>query len=201
MVIRAALIDMDGTIWESPVRMADVRHELGLPQDGRPILHQIAELSAPKRARSIGVLRAHEARAVESGVLRPGTHDLLAFFQTRGVRCALVTNNSRESTTAVLARCTLPFDLVVTRDDGPMKPDPAAFLLPLARFRVPPDEAVVIGDSHFDLLAAVAAGTGEVVLVRPAEWMRAFFPPEACYHEVADLQEARTIIARLLDEK
>lgn len=196
MTIRAALIDMDGTIWESPVRMGDVRHELGLPQDGRPILHQIAELPHAEQARSIGVLRAHEARAVESGVLRPGTHDLLAFLQTRGVRCALVTNNSRESTTAVLAQCALSFDLVVTRDDGPMKPDPAAFLLPLARLKVPPDEAVVIGDSHFDLLAAVAARVGEVVLVQPADWMRLHFPSGAAYHEVQNLAEARDLLSR-----
>ncbi len=190
---------MDGTIWESPVRIGDVRHELGLPQDGRLILHQIAELPHAEQARSIGVLRAHEARAVESGGLRPGTHDLLAFLQARGVRRVLVTNNSRESTTAVLARCAVSFDLVVTRDDGPMKPDPEAFLLPLARLGFSPDEAIVIGDSHFDLLAAVAAGIEKVVLVQPADWMRAFFPTGATYHVVADLGEAQAIVGRLLD--
>jgi len=201
MAIRVALIDMDGTIWESPVRIGDVRHELGLPQDGRPILHGIARMPSSLRAQAIATLEAHEREGVERGSLRPGTHELLDFFRLRGVKSVLVTNNSRDSATAVLTRCALSFDLVATRDDGPMKPDPAAFLLPLARLKGPPDEAVVIGDSHFDLLAAVAAGIERVVLVQPADWMRAFFPPEARYHEVADLQEARTIVGRLLDEK
>ncbi|MBC7093688.1 HAD-IA family hydrolase [Candidatus Bipolaricaulota bacterium] len=196
MAIRAALIDMDGTIWVSPVRVADVRRELGLPQDGRPILHQLAELPPEEQARGIQVLRRHEARAVELGSLHPGAYGLLAFLKERGVKCALVTNNSGASTSAVLARCALPFDLVFTRDDGAMKPDPEAFLGPLAKLGVLPAEAVVIGDSHFDLIAAHEAGIGTVILVRPEEWMRPFFPPEASYHEVQDLAEARDLLAR-----
>ncbi|MCR4391986.1 MAG: HAD family hydrolase [Candidatus Acetothermia bacterium] len=196
MAIRAALIDMDGTIWVSPVRMAEVRRELGLPEDGRPLLVQLAELPPEEQARGIQVLRRHEARAVALGALRPGTGELLAFLRGRGVKCVLVTNNSRESATAVLARSGLPFNLVFTRDNGPMKPAPAAFLQPLEELGVLPAEAVVIGDSHFDLIAAHEAGIAQVILVRPEEWMRPFFPPEASYHEVQDLAEARDLLAR-----
>lgn len=199
MAIRAALIDMDGTIWETPVRMAEVRQELGLPQDGRPILDGIAELPLSKRTRALEVLQAHEREGVERGCLRLGTHELLEFLCRRGVKRVLVTNNSWESTDAVLALHDLSFDLVCTRDNGPLKPDPEAFLLPLARLGFSPEQAIVIGDSHFDLLAAVAAGIERVVLVQPADWMRAFFPTGATYHVVADLGEAQAIVGRLLD--
>ncbi|HAZ30334.1 TPA: haloacid dehalogenase [Candidatus Acetothermia bacterium] len=201
MVIRAALIDMDGTIWETPVRMSAVREELGLTQDGRTILDGIAELPLSEQERAVQVLRAHEREGVERGYLRPGAHELLDFLRARGVKRALVTNNSRESTDAVLALHKLSFDLVCTRDDGPLKPDPQAFLLPLAGWGFAPEEALVIGDSHFDLQAAVAAGIERVVLVQPADWMRLHFPPGAAHHEVADLREARTVIGRLLDGK
>jgi HAD superfamily hydrolase (TIGR01509 family) len=201
MAIRIALMDMDGTIWETPVRIADVRRELGLPQDGRPILDGIAELPPSERSRAIEVLRAHEREGVERGHLRPGTYELLDFLGRRGVKRVLVTNNSRESTNAVLSLHDLSFDLVCTRDDVPLKPDPAAFLLPLAGWGFSPKEALVIGDSHFDLQAAVAAGIEKVVLVQPADWMRAFFPPGASPRVVADLDEARAAIAPLLDGK
>ncbi len=198
MIVRAVLVDMDGTIWESPVRIAAVRDELGIPHDGRPILHRIAELPPSQQLRAIEVLEAHEREGVERGSLRPGTHALLAFLRCRGVRSVLVTNNSRESTDAVLSRHGLAFDLVLTRDDGPLKPDPRAFLGPLARLGVRPEEAIVLGDSHFDLQAAHAAGIRAVILVAPPQWMRPYFPPGAAYHEVPDLGAAREIVADLL---
>ncbi|MBC7169727.1 HAD family phosphatase [Candidatus Bipolaricaulota bacterium] len=199
MILRAALVDMDGTIWESPLRMAALRQELGLPQDGRPILHAIADLPRGERERATQALQDHEAHAVDRGALRPGTTELLRFLRRRNLRCALITNNSRRSVDLVLARHPLPFDLVFTRDDGPLKPDPQAFLLPLARLGVPPEEAIAIGDSHFDLQAAVGAGIREVILVQPAEWMRGFFPPGARPREVPTLREAQALIVSLLD--
>jgi len=200
MILRAALVDMDGTIWETPVRMSAVREQLGLPQDGRPVLHGIAELPRSQRAQAIATLEAHEQEGVERGRLRPGTRELLWFLRSRGVRPVLVTNNSRESTQAVLTRHKLSFDLVCTRDDGPLKPDPGAFLGPLARLGVPPEQAIVLGDSHFDLEAAHAARIRAVILVAPPPWMRSYFPPGAAYHEVPDLHAARGIVANLLGQ-
>lgn len=198
MVLRAALVDMNGTIWESPLRMAALRQELGLPQDGRPILHSIADLPRGERERAAQALQDHEAHAVDRGALRPGTTELLRFLRRRNLRCALITNNSRRSVDLVLARHPLPFDLVFTRDDGPLKPDPQAFLLPLARLGVPPEEAIAIGDSHFDLQAAHAAGIRAVILVAPPPWVRPYFPGDAAYHEVPDLAAAQKTIADLL---
>lgn len=201
MAIRAALIDMDGTIWESPVRIAQIRKELGLPEDGRPILAHLAELPKPEQERGKAILRAHEARAVALGALRPGASELLEFLRSRGIKRVLVTNNSRESAEAILAKTGLSFDLVCTRDDNPMKPAAAAFLEPLARLGVLPTEAVVLGDSLLDLIAAHEAGIGAVILVRPEEWMRPFFPPEVPFREVADLGDALAVLTRLFGAK
>jgi phosphoglycolate phosphatase-like HAD superfamily hydrolase len=37
-MIRAVLFDLDGTLWENPVRWDELRRELGLPPDGPPDL-------------------------------------------------------------------------------------------------------------------------------------------------------------------
>lgn len=189
---------MDGTIFDSKIDLVSVRQELGLPRDGRGILDQILELSPAARARGMAALLDAEARGASSGDLIPGARELVATLQTRGVRCALVTNNSRASVEVMLARFPLPFDLVLSRDDGSTKPSPALFLAALARFEIGPDRAISIGDAHLDLLAAHAAGVAEILLVRPPQWVLAFVPDEIPHRRAADLFEARAIVEELL---
>jgi len=49
------------------------------------------------------------------------------------------------------------------------KPDPAPILLALARLSARPDEAVVVGDSVYDVLAAKRAGVAAVGITRSDE--------------------------------
>lgn len=200
-MIRAVLFDLDGTLWENPVPWHELRQELGLPPDGLPIYWHISRLPAGKREEAEARLREKEAEGVRFGRLKPGALELLGFLRSRGVLCVLVTNNSRESAEGVLRLHSLPFDLVWTREEGALKPDPEAFLGPLRRLGIPPEQAAVVGDSHLDLQAAHAARVPVIILLKPAEWMRAFFPTGACFHEVQTLWEAQELLARFLDRK
>jgi HAD superfamily hydrolase (TIGR01549 family) len=200
MGIRAVLLDMDGTIWDSPVDWAEVRRRVGLGPDPYPILHHLRRLPPEQREEKERVLLAAEAEGVARGRLAPGAVELLAWLRDRDIKTALVTNNSRTSLEAVLARHPLDFDRTFSREEIPLKPDPGAFLVPLAALGVPPGEACVVGDSHLDLIAADRAGVAEVVLVSPREWMRPLFPDRGRFHEARDLWEVREILARLLGE-
>ncbi|MGB9757924.1 MAG: HAD family hydrolase [Candidatus Bipolaricaulaceae bacterium] len=197
-MIRAVLFDMDGTLWDNPVRWDELRRELGLPPDGLPIYWHIQRMPPEGRERAEARLREREAEGVRSGHLKPGALELLSFLRERRIPCVLVTNNSRESVQGVLRNHPLPFDLVWTREDGALKPDPEAFLGPLRRLEIPPKEAAVVGDSHLDLQAAHAAGITTVILVAPRDWMRPFFPKEARFFEVPDLWGARNLLFQLL---
>ncbi|MFN3346300.1 MAG: HAD family hydrolase [Candidatus Bipolaricaulaceae bacterium] len=196
-MIRVVLFDLDGTLWENPVRWDELRRELGLPPDGLPIYWHISRLPEEERNWAETRLREKEAEGVRFGRLKPGAQELLEFLRARGVRCVLVTNNSRRSAEAVLQRSALPFDLVWTRDDGALKPDPEAFLGPLRRLGVPPKEAAVVGDSHLDLQAAHLAGIPFVILVKPAAWMRHFFPRDALFWEAEDLFQVKETLSSL----
>ncbi len=195
--LRAALFDMDGTIFDSKIDLNGLRQDLGLARDGRGILEQITALPEARRARGIAALLGAEAAGVEAGDLIPGAAELLAALQTRGVRCALVTNNSRVSLEKMLERFPLPFDLTLSRDDGPTKPSPQLFHAALEAFSVPAREAISFGDAHLDLLAAHAAGVSEIVLVNAQPWVLGFVPPEIPHRRAADLFEARTIVESL----
>jgi len=82
-----------------------------------------------------------------------------------------------------------------------LKPDPEAFLGPLRRLGISPKEAAVVGDSHLDLLAAHAARVALIILLRPSDWMRPFFPTGAIFQEVQTLTEAQEVLARFLNRK
>jgi phosphoglycolate phosphatase len=200
MTIRATLFDMDGTIWQTDIDWMAVRREIGIPADGRPIYEQLKALEPQGRARGIAILERHEALGVKNGRLIPGTEDLLQSLHNAGVKSALVTNNSRRSVDVVLESHPLEFDLVLSRDDGALKPDPQAFLLALARLGAQPDEAIAIGDAHLDLIAADRAGIAEFILVADKPYVRDLLPAGVSYHKAADLIEAKAIVIRILDE-
>jgi HAD superfamily hydrolase (TIGR01509 family) len=197
--LRAALFDMDGTIFDSKIDLAALRRDLGLPRDARGILEQIRDLSPEAREKGLAALLAAEAESAARGELIPGTVELLGALTSRGVRCALITNNSRASVDAMFAKFPLPFELSLSRNDGPTKPNPELFRVALGRLGVSPDEAIAIGDAHLDLLAAHAAGVAEIVLVSPQPWVLDFIPTGVRHRRAADLREARAIVESLLD--
>jgi len=198
MQIRVALLDMDGTVFDSRIDWLALREKIELPWDGRPILAQLHDAPSDIRAKGLALLHEAERLGAEDGELIPGTHELLESLRRHSIRCALITNNSRRSVETVLSRYQLPFDLVLTRDDGAAKPDPEAFVRALAQLRVEPSDAVVIGDAHLDLIAAQRAGIRETILVGTPPWMREHIPPDVDYHAAADLIDAREILERLL---
>ena len=198
MPIRAALLDMDGTIFDSKIDWLALRQKIRIPWDGRPILAQLEDAAPDVCENGLALLREAEQEGAANGNLIPGTHELLDLLRRHSVRCALITNNSRRSAETVLSRYRLPFDLVLTRDDGPTKPDPAGLSRALAELHAEPADAVAIGDAHLDLIAAHRAGIREIILVGTPPWMREHIPADVEYQAAADLGEARQILERLL---
>jgi HAD superfamily hydrolase (TIGR01549 family) len=200
MTIRAVLFDMDGTVYDSGIDWFALRERIGIPPNGRPILEQLDQCDEETRARGIEVLHRAEAEGAEGGRLIDGTEELLSFLRERKIPCLLVTNNSRRSVDTVLGRHDLGFDHVLTREDGAAKPNPDLFRSALARVSVSCADALVIGDTHMDLLAAQAAGVGEVILVSAPAWVKGLIPEGVTYREARDLHHVREIVASLLAE-
>jgi HAD superfamily hydrolase (TIGR01549 family) len=199
MVIKVALFDMDGTIWSAPIDWGEARRRIGVPDDGYPIAHHLAQLPSEERAEKEAILRHFEEEGVRLGRPVTGAAELLEFLRHHGIKCVLVTNNSRRSAETVLRETRLAFDAVFTREDGALKPEPEALLRPLEHMGAKPEEAVLVGDSHHDLVAALQAGIREVVLISPSERARSFFPEGARFREAKDLIEAREILEEIID--
>ena len=108
--------------------------------------------------------------AQENGVLTPplyeGVLEMLANLKAQHKKLALITSSGREAIDIVLAHHELIdlFDLVISADDVKVhKPDPEGILFALDHFGLPPEEAVMIGDSDKDLGAAQNAGVDGIL--------------------------------------
>ena len=107
--------------------------------------------------------RAHadEYRAQMDSVLPlPGASDLLHALTERGVKWAIATSGNAVTARPALKLLGLPENTtMVTRDlVRHAKPDPDLFLAAAALLEVDPRQAMVVGDSVWDLLAARRAG-------------------------------------------
>jgi len=176
MKIRGVIFDLDGTVVENSYNWPRIREEMETGETS--ILAYIDSLEEPERSRKRAVLEGHEAEQTEAAVLREGVRDLLGLLRGRGIAAALVTNNSRKNTDYLLNKFGLSFDCVITRESGLWKPSGAPFLEVLKRLRLDPPDCCVVGDTHFDVLAALDAGIGVIFLLSGEPERFAGFPVE-----------------------
>jgi len=163
MRIEGVIFDLDGTVVENDYDWPRIREELGT--GAASILGYLDSLEEPERSAKWTILETHEAEQTDASVLREGVRELLGLLRARGIATALVTNNSRKNTEFLLEKFRLSFDCVITRESGLWKPSGAPFLEVLGTLGLEPEACGVVGDSHFDVLAALDAGIGAIFLL------------------------------------
>jgi HAD superfamily hydrolase (TIGR01509 family) len=170
---RAVIFDQDGTLINTFVPALHaysvaVGREITLAE-----LEPVAHLGAARNL--VSALLGHDASDAEDDIFHdalaeavaqidpyPGIRDLLMTLRAAGVGTAVATNSDSRSASIVLGAHGLDvlMDTVVTVDlvSGP-KPNPESIQLAIERLGVPAAQAVFVGDSHADMVAARAAGT------------------------------------------
>lgn len=157
----ALLFDMDGTLTTPMLDFPAIKAEMGIGT--QPILEALGLMDSARRAVAVEVLHRHEETAAEASTLNPGCRELLDWVQAQQIPIALVTRNSRRSVDVVLRRHGLHIPVLITRDDGPFKPDPAPLRLACEKLGVNDLSSVwMIGDGRYDIEAGIAAGTRTV---------------------------------------
>ncbi len=120
--------------------------------------------------------------ALESkDVVRPEMRALLRRARERGWRIAAVTSQPLRRTRSSLKNDSELFEVLVTYNDTPKraKPDPYPLELAAQRLGVTADRALVVGDSHADLLAARRAKMRSIAVLwgyEDAESLRRYSP-------------------------
>ncbi len=191
--VRAVLFDLDGTLLDTVADItvalnralagqnlpALARSEVrGLIGRGAPALIERALecFGAAGKAADATLLldrfQHHYERIHEHGEIRTrayrGVAWGLAELHAQGFMLAVVTNKPRSIAVDLLTRMSLAqwIAVVVGGDGGlPRKPNPQPLLAACEELGVPADQALMVGDSQTDVLAARAAGVAAVVCV------------------------------------
>lgn len=183
--LRGALFDLDGTVVDVPYDWTRIKEDLG--SGDVPILTYLGGLAEPERSRKWEILSRFERDATAKAVLKRGMRGFLDFLKRRGIRTALVTNNSRENTDHLLSRFGLAFDLVMTRESGLWKPSGAPLRAAMASLGLSGDVCCAIGDSHFDVRAAEDAGLRHIFILSREPARFASFASAEVFPSVAAL--------------
>ena len=179
--MRLAVFDCDGTLVDGQAdvcwAMARALARADLPAPDNQAVRQLVGLSLPVAVAQLAPeLTEAQARAVtefyrssfrarrEEGLLDEPLYDgiaeLLAHLHGAGWRLAVATGKSDRGLAACLAThgITDLFVSLQTADRHPSKPHPAMLEAALFEAGAQPGEAVMIGDTSFDMLMARSAG-------------------------------------------
>lgn len=179
--MKLAVFDCDGTLVDGQAAVCEAMEiafaEAGLPAPPRPAVRRIVGLSLPQAVRALAPAAdpARQAAAVDAykaafrasrmegrleEPLFDGIADLLRDLVAEGWALAVATGKSDRGLAACLSAHDIA-DLFVslqTADRHPSKPDPAMLQAALAEAGAAPSEAVMIGDTTYDITMARAAG-------------------------------------------
>ena len=200
MTRRLAIFDCDGTLVDGQAAVCEAMEAAflvaGLPAPDRQQVRRIVGLSLPQairllapdqpeaqRGRIDAAYRQAFRAARESGALAEplyaGIAELIAALAGAGWTLAVATGKSRRGLDHCLAQhgLTARFASLQTADDHPSKPHPAMIDAALAETGMDRADAVMIGDTEFDIDMAAAAGVRAIGVA----WG---------YHTVQELRDA-----------
>ncbi|MFF7098111.1 HAD family hydrolase [Streptomyces rubradiris] len=187
---RAALFDLDGVLADSHQAMRATlagfaTFHLGrrvtladLPEDAAISSHEqvLADLGVTG-ALNEEAWEAAAATATLAATVFPYVPGTLTALRAQGIATGLVTSRAQRRVPWLLGPAILDLlDVIVCRDDAPLKPAPDGILLALHKLSVAPGDAVFLGDTESDIRAGLAAG----VTALGAGW--GFTSPERLRH-------------------
>lgn len=163
--LAGVIFDLDGTLVNSYLDFDAMRSEMGILA-GKPILEALEQMDGFEAARCSKILERHELNGATKANIITGVRDFLELIDGQHLQRAVVTRNSRSMAEVMLSRCSLQFNVVITREDGPVKPDPWAIQHICNLWGVESKRVVVIGDFEFDIEAGKSAGATTVFFTR-----------------------------------
>lgn len=209
MAITTVLFDLDGTIvdtneliiqsflhtLEGETEQPYTRERI-IPHMGFPLLEQLRFFTGKDQVDELVVkyrkfnLDKHDELVAEF----PHVREVLAELRSRKIRMGVATNKMRMTTLMGLKMCGLDsyMDAIVTIDDvANGKPDPEMIRKALEQLNVDPWEALMVGDSKYDIVAGRDAGVKTVGVswsLKGEEHLRTFHP-DYIIRDMRDLLE------------
>lgn len=184
MSIKLVIFDLDGTLIDSSADIANsinfairpygvepvtVQETIGLLGEGiSRLMEKIIEregIDADKDLLTERFVDYYSSHLVDNTTVYPGVRETLA--QMPACRKAVVSNKRESLSIKILEKLGLStyFDLIAGSDTTKeRKPSPMPVRHVLSMFAILPEEAVIVGDSNYDIEAGKAAGIKTVAV-------------------------------------
>jgi HAD superfamily hydrolase (TIGR01509 family) len=208
-VTRAVLFDVDGTLIDSNdqharawvAALAEHGHEVPFERV-RPLIGMGGDKVLPElvpgleedspEGKAIGEARKRIFKERELGTIPPtrGARELLEAVRARGARIVVATSAKESELDSLLARGDLGplVDVAATGDDAQdSKPDPDIIGAALKKAGIAPADAVMVGDTQYDVEAAHRAGVPCVALLCGGNHRTTLQDADAVYADPAEL--------------
>jgi len=178
MFFKGAIFDFDGTLTEltldfdllraeiEAIALRYVTEDVILSLKNHYILEMIDEIerlldgrNAPFRHEASTRLRGLEVEASKGKDVYPYTRDVLQRLKDRDISIGIITRSCIDVLRTVFPDIDSYTDSIVTREDTKyVKPNPLHVIEVLRRFRLEPDDVVMVGDHPTDIIAGKALG-------------------------------------------
>ncbi|HOK56768.1 MAG TPA: HAD-IA family hydrolase [bacterium] len=168
MEVKGVIFDFDGTLVFLSIDFKKIKEKilkeaeklnLKIPSENLPILElleKIKKLNGEKGEKfySLGhrILKTEEIKASEKTYPKKGVMDLLVKLKEKGIKIGIITRNCREVVEKVVDRFSIPYDIILTRDDvKKYKPDPLHIKECLKKMGLQKNEVILVGDHFLDV--------------------------------------------------
>jgi hydrogenase expression/formation protein HypE len=169
MGIKGILFDFDGTLTvPGAINFLEIKAALGCPPEV-PILEFIESLDNNEQQKAYSLLDRHEEKAARISFPAQDAEGVIRELKKKDLPLGIITRNSLTAVLLALHNfdhvAADDFAIILTRDDGTPKPDPAGVVIAAHTMGIVPEELLLVGDFSLDIMAGHAAGARTVLIV------------------------------------
>jgi len=161
--LECVIFDLDGTLIHSGVSFTPYRTRLEIEGD---VIAAINTLPEEKQREKWKIIDEYENELQENARPAPGAKLILYYLREHGIKVGVATRSTGVHARKLITQLGLDVDLFIGREDTQPKPHPDGIHYLLKELKVNPEDAIMVGDFLWDMLAGRNAGLLTVLVLQ-----------------------------------